>query len=89
MSLSLYLRDTRSATQRCAERDDGIYTIQCPCEELGNPLDSIFSGGRETKPRVMMADDHSLTLAGMRKPAEEQCEMAGMVEAGRVLVEAA
>lgn len=65
-----------------------IYTIQCPCEELGNPLDSIFSGGRETKPRVMMADD-SLTLAGMRKLAEEQCEVAGMVEAGRVLVEAA
>ena len=42
-----------------------------------------------TKPRVIMADDHSLILAGMRRLVEEQCEVVGMVEDGRALVEAA
>lgn len=42
-----------------------------------------------TKPRVIMADDHSLILAGMRKLVEAQCEVVGMVEDGRALVEAA
>jgi len=42
-----------------------------------------------TKPSVIMADDHSLILAGMRRLVEEQCEVVGMVEDGRALVEAA
>ena len=42
-----------------------------------------------TKPRVIMADDHSLILAGMRRLVEVQCEVVGMVEDGRALVEAA
>ncbi len=41
------------------------------------------------KPRVLMADDHSLILAGLRRLVEEQCEVVGMVEDGRALVEAA
>jgi DNA-binding NarL/FixJ family response regulator len=42
-----------------------------------------------TKPRVLMADDHALILAGMRKLLEEECEIVGMVEDGRALIEAA
>jgi len=42
-----------------------------------------------TKPRAIMADDHSLILAGLRKLVEEECEVVSMVEDGRALVEAA
>lgn len=41
------------------------------------------------KPRVLMADDHSLVLAGLRKLVEAECEVVGAVEDGRALVEAA
>ena len=41
------------------------------------------------KPRVLMADDHSLILAGLRKLVEAECEVVGEVEDGRALVEAA
>jgi len=41
------------------------------------------------KPRVLMADDHSLILAGLRKLVEGECEVVGTVEDGRALVEAA
>jgi len=41
------------------------------------------------KPRVLMADDHSLILAGLRSLVEVDCEVVGMVEDGRALVEAA
>jgi DNA-binding NarL/FixJ family response regulator len=41
------------------------------------------------KPRVLMADDHSLILAGLRKLVEAECDVVGMVEDGRALVEAA
>ena len=41
------------------------------------------------KPRVLLADDHSILLAGLHKLIEEQCEVVGMVEDGRALVEAA
>ena len=40
-------------------------------------------------PRVIMADDHSLILAGLRKLVEEECEVVGTVEDGRALIEAA
>jgi len=42
-----------------------------------------------TKPRVLMADDHSLILAGLRKLVEGECEVVGTVEDGRALVAAA
>ena len=42
-----------------------------------------------TKPRVLMADDHSLILAGLRKLVEAEYEVVGTVEDGRALVEAA
>lgn len=42
-----------------------------------------------TKPRVLMADDHSLILAGLRKLVEAECEVVGAVEDGRALIEAA
>lgn len=41
------------------------------------------------KPRVVIADDHSILLAGLRKLVEESCEVIEMVENGRALVEAA
>lgn len=41
------------------------------------------------RPRVLMADDHSLILAGLRKLVEAECEVVGTVEDGRALVEAA
>jgi DNA-binding NarL/FixJ family response regulator len=41
------------------------------------------------KPRVLMADDHSLILAGLRKLVEAEYEVVGTVEDGRALVEAA
>lgn len=41
------------------------------------------------KPRVLMADDHSIFLAGVRKLIEDQCEVVGTVEDGRALLEAA
>lgn len=42
-----------------------------------------------SKPRVLMADDHSIFLAGVRKLIEDQCEVVGTVEDGRALLEAA
>ena len=41
------------------------------------------------KPRVLMADDHSLILAGLRKLVEAECDVVGTVEDGRALVAAA
>lgn len=41
------------------------------------------------KPRLLMADDHSIMLAGLRKLVEGICEVVGAVEDGRALVEAA
>lgn len=42
-----------------------------------------------TKPRVLIADDHAILLAGLRKLVEESCEVVGMASDGRALVEAA
>ncbi len=42
-----------------------------------------------TRPRILMADDHSLVLAGLRKLVEGECEVVGTVEDGRALVEEA
>ncbi|MBV6468604.1 response regulator transcription factor [Nitrospirales bacterium NOB] len=42
-----------------------------------------------SKPRVLLADDHSLVLEGFRRILNEQCELVGMVEDGRALLEAA
>jgi DNA-binding NarL/FixJ family response regulator len=41
------------------------------------------------RPRVIMADDHSLILAGLRKLVEAECDVIGTVEDGRALIEAA
>ncbi|HRC42756.1 MAG TPA: response regulator transcription factor [Nitrospira sp.] len=42
-----------------------------------------------SKPRIRLADDHSLVLEGFRRILEGQCEVVGMVEDGRALLEAA
>jgi len=42
-----------------------------------------------TRPRILMADDHAIVLAGLRKLVESEGEVVGMVEDGRGLVEAA
>lgn len=41
------------------------------------------------RPRVLMADDHSIVLAGLRKLVEAEGEVLGTVEDGRTLVEEA
>lgn len=41
------------------------------------------------KPRVVIADDHSILLAGLRRLVEDTCEVVGTVEDGRALVAAA
>lgn len=41
------------------------------------------------KPRLLMADDHAIMLAGLRKLVEPTCEVVETVEDGRALVEAA
>lgn len=41
------------------------------------------------QPRVLMADDHSIMLAGVRKLIEDRCDVVGTVEDGRALLEAA
>lgn len=40
------------------------------------------------KPRVLMADDHSILLAGVRKLLQDQYDVVEMVEDGRALIEA-
>ncbi len=42
-----------------------------------------------TAPRILMADDHALVLAGLRKLVEGEGDVVGMVEDGRALVEEA
>ena len=42
-----------------------------------------------SRPRVLMADDHSILLAGVHKLIDEHCEVVGTVEDGRALLEAA
>jgi DNA-binding NarL/FixJ family response regulator len=41
------------------------------------------------KPRVLIADDHSILLAGLKKLVEGAYEVVGTVEDGRALIEAA
>jgi DNA-binding NarL/FixJ family response regulator len=40
-------------------------------------------------PRILMADDHSIVLAGLRKLVETEGEVVGTVEDGRALIEEA
>ncbi|HLZ35579.1 MAG TPA: response regulator transcription factor [Nitrospira sp.] len=42
-----------------------------------------------SRPRILMADDHSMVLAGLRKLVETEGEVVGTVENGRDLVEEA
>lgn len=41
------------------------------------------------RPRVLLADDHSLVLEGFRRILEDECDIVGTVEDGRALLEAA
>jgi DNA-binding NarL/FixJ family response regulator len=42
-----------------------------------------------TKPRLLLADDHWIIMEGLKSLLEPEFELAGMVEDGRALVEAA
>ena len=42
-----------------------------------------------TRPRVLIADDHTLVTDGLRRILEPECEVVGAVEDGRSLLEAA
>lgn len=39
-----------------------------------------------TRPRILMADDHSLVLAGLRRMVEDEADVVGTAEDGRALV---
>ncbi|MFI5247981.1 MAG: response regulator [Nitrospirales bacterium] len=39
-----------------------------------------------TRPRVLLADDHTLVLDGYRKLLEDRCEIVGVAEDGRTLI---
>ena len=39
-----------------------------------------------SRPRVLMADDHTLVLDGFRKLLEDRCEIVGVAEDGRTLL---
>jgi DNA-binding NarL/FixJ family response regulator len=41
------------------------------------------------RPRVLLADDHTLVVEGLRKILEPECDVVGAVEDGRSLLEAA
>ena len=41
------------------------------------------------KPRVLLADDHSLVAAGLRSMLDQACDVVGIVDNGRALVQAA
>ena len=41
------------------------------------------------RPRVLLADDHTLVLEGLCRLLEDKCDLVGTVEDGRALVEAA
>jgi DNA-binding NarL/FixJ family response regulator len=38
------------------------------------------------RPRILLADDHTLVLDGFRKLLEDQCEIVGVAEDGRTLI---
>ena len=42
-----------------------------------------------SRPRILLADDHTLVLEGIRKIIEDAYDIVGMVEDGRALVDAA
>ncbi|NGZ11826.1 MAG: response regulator transcription factor [Nitrospira sp. LK70] len=42
-----------------------------------------------SKPRVLLADDHTLVREGFKKLLEDQCQVVGSVEDGRSLLDAA
>ena len=44
---------------------------------------------RERKPRVLLADDQAIVAAGISKLLEPDCEVVGIVEDGRALLEEA
>ena len=46
-------------------------------------------GGRMTKPRVLLADDHRIVAEGLKGLLEEEFELVGIVEDGRAMVKAA
>ncbi len=41
------------------------------------------------RPRVILADDHGLMMAGLRRLVEDTCEVVSTVEDGRALIDAA
>jgi len=41
------------------------------------------------RPRIVLADDHTLVLEGLRKILEEKCDVVGMAEDGRTLLKVA
>jgi len=42
-----------------------------------------------SRPRVLLADDHMLVIEGLRRILEPECEVVGVVEDGRSLLQAA
>ena len=40
-----------------------------------------------SRPRVLLGDDHTLVLDGFRKLLEDRCEIVGVAEDGRTLLQ--
>jgi DNA-binding NarL/FixJ family response regulator len=49
----------------------------------------LSAAHQQIKPRTMIADDQAIVAAGVCKLLEPDCEVVGIVEDGRTLLEAA
>jgi DNA-binding NarL/FixJ family response regulator len=58
-------------------------------EETRTDLGHRSEGSRMVKPRVLLADDHTLVLGAFEKLLASECEIVGQVSDGRALVSAA
>jgi DNA-binding NarL/FixJ family response regulator len=54
-------------------------------DSLGGPMDSVHV----TRPRALLADDHTLVLEAFEKLLADECDVIGAVTDGHALVEAA
>ncbi|HEX3684188.1 MAG TPA: response regulator transcription factor [Bryobacteraceae bacterium] len=56
---------------------------------MNTPEPPKVSGASAAKPRILLADDHSLVVAGLSKLLEKDFEIAGVASNGRELVDLA
>ena len=64
-----------------ARRTESVFPRRLPRESIGNRMTH--------RPRILLADDHILLLAAFRCLLEPQCEIVGMANDGRALIDLA